>query len=233
MLAGLLACVPLRAGAQAPLWQQDFEQQTPGGRPAGWAYGWGSPGDDLLVISNMRAASGRQSLLLDRMGENEAHSGCFTRLPEVTAGWAVLSWCFLVQGQGHDAAFGIEIREASLKTRVVSIGVGDRRVRLTDANYGNAVGLGQYEGDQWYRVTLWLPTQDGAQKQAWGELEGRDEEGLWKLVGPRQAVPWAGGAPQYGAPMVDTTPGKRNYLLFLDDLRLETRAVGAEGAPPV
>lgn len=218
--------------AEEPLWQQDFEQQIPGERPAKWAYGWGNPGDDLLVISNMRSVSGRQSLLLDRMGENEAHSGCFTRLPEVTSGWAVLSWCFLVEGRGHDACFGVEVRESSLKTRVVAVGVSDRRVRLTDANYGNAVLLGTYQEAAWYRIRLWLPTAAGHQKQAWGQLEARNEEGTWELCAPRQAVPWTGAGPQYGAPMVDTTQGKRGYRLYLDDFRIEVVPLGAEGVPP-
>jgi hypothetical protein len=66
-----------------------------------------------------------------------------------------------------------------------------------------------------------MPTRDGKQKQTWGQLEVRSAEGSWQPAGARESVPYAGTGPTYGALMLDTSPNKRGYLVYMDDFRFE------------
>ena len=209
--------------AEGPLWQANFDAQIPGEQPRGWGHYWGEQGDDLMTVSNMESVSGKNSFLLDRTGTNEAMWGWGVGLPAVTAGTVVLSWCFRVHGRGNDAHFGWEIRYPNGRERVAVVGVGDRGVVLQSGNWQNSVLLGRCEEDTWVRVTLELPTRDGKQTQSFGQLEQRQDDGTWQ-AGERRAVPFVGANPPvYGVLEMNTSPDKRNYLVYMDDFRMEMR----------
>jgi hypothetical protein len=225
LLAGLLpACVTLPAPAASggAVWGHDFEGQLPGTVPKGWQPAWGVRGDDLLVVSNLRAVSGSRSLLLDRWSGTEAtHWGAHAQMPAVRDGWAVLSWAFLVQGAGSDAWFGFEIQGSVPNERIVNVGVFDGIVQFQSGDWKRRELLGRYEEDTWYRVVLRLPTPGGRQTSARGRLLRRDRDGSWLPVGEEIEMPASPPRERLHSFRLITSPGKRGYLLFLDDVRLE------------
>lgn len=212
---------------------QDFEERVPGQSPAGWGGTWGTPGDDLFVISNLRAVSGRQALLLDRTGGNTEMWGIAAVFPDAREGWLRVSFAFLVQGAGNDARFGFEIRERLPSgRRVVALGFGASKVRLTPMSETGAyrsdqsATLGGFDKDVWHRIELWLPTRGTGARRALARLSRYRGEGTWEEVGPPaevSGVPPGDGA-AYGQFMLVLTPGARGYRLFLDDLQVGTAA---------
>ncbi len=225
LLTVLAATAP---AAETPLWAQDFEERLPGQAPAGWGGVWGTPGDDLLVISNLRALRGRQALLLDRTGSNTEMWGTAVVFPDAKEGWLRLSFAFLVQGAGNDARFGFEIRETLPSgRRVTGLGFAASRVQITPMSEAGAylpqqsVSLGGFEKDVWHRVELWLPTPGGGEPRVLGQLSRYVGKGSWDAAGTLVEVP---GTPpantaHYGQFMLVLAPGARGYKLFLDDLQ--------------
>jgi hypothetical protein len=130
---GMLAlCLALLVGADDKVtWTQDFEDRVAGSEPGGWGGKWGTQDDDLLIVSNVRSVSGEKALLLDRTGGNTAMWGVSKSFPDVKEGWIRLSFAFLVEGAGHDARFGFEIREGVPSQRkVAGLRFGGSRVEV-------------------------------------------------------------------------------------------------------
>ena len=222
---------PVRADPPPPpLWQQNFDDQVAGEQPKGWSHSWGEQGDDQFVISNELCLSPKNSFLLDRTGTNVAQWGCVAGLPEITTGWGVLSWCVRVQGAGNDIAAGFEVREPQLKGHFANVGLSGGKVVLKSGDWKSGAMLGAYTADQWYRITLWLPTAEGKQTAVWGRMEARQEDGTWKAVGERLSVPLGDIETKYGALMLTVAPNKRNFKLFAEDFKLVT---GTEDLPPM
>jgi len=164
-LLALLLCLGA-AAAQLP-WKQDFEDRLPGQTPRGWSTAWGTPGDDLLLTSNLRAAGGARSLLLDRQtGEQATMAGYSTRLPNVVERWMTVSVRFLIQGKADSVRFGLELRGANPGDRLVAVGIDGRRVTLATADNKTHAALGEYVEDGWHLLRLWLPTAGGGQAEA-------------------------------------------------------------------
>ena len=208
LLLLLLAAV---AAAQLP-WHQDFEDQLPGQSPRGWSVAWGDPGDDLLLVSNLRALTGAHSLLLDRQsGEQSPMAGYSTRFANAPNRWVAFAVGLLIQGKADSVRFGLELRGANPGDRVLAVGIDGRKVSLTAVAAKESVALGEYEEDGWHRLRLWLPTAGGGQKEAMARLDSRQPGQLCRV--PCQAPPSG-----WGTFMPVTYPGKRGYLLFLDDL---------------
>jgi hypothetical protein len=233
----LLTCLAVvLASAGEPLWRQDFEDRTPGREPGGWGGKWGDQGDDLLIVSNLRALSGKQALLLDRTGDNTAMWGVMTGFPDHREGWVRLSFAFLVQGAGHDARFGFEIREGvPSQRRVAGLGFGGSAVKATPMSESGGylssetVRVGAFEKDVWHRLDLWMPASGNPDRRGAVQLSRYCGNGQWEPVRPPQAFPVV--APPEGRGlgqlMFVSTPGARGYRLFLDDLQLH-----AVPAPP-
>ncbi|NUQ02233.1 MAG: hypothetical protein HUU35_20490 [Armatimonadetes bacterium] len=218
MLALVAAAVV--AGAE-PLWRQEFEGQVPGERPQSWGVGWGDSGDDLLLVSNLRAASGSRSWLLDRTAQNAVTMcGYSTRFVNVAAGWLNLSVSFLVQGKDLNVRLGLEVRGANPGDRLVAVGLNGGAVSFSTPDGKSTAALGEYDEDRWHRVRLWLPTAAGGQEYAVALLERRGRDG-WEPAGPAGRIPARVPASGYGTLMPCTWPGKRGYLLFLDDLTVD------------
>jgi hypothetical protein len=72
-VCSLIMVLALAAGAQE-LRRLDFEGQIPGEAPRSWRHAWGKMNDDLLLITNLQAASGKKSLLLDRVTGTSSES---------------------------------------------------------------------------------------------------------------------------------------------------------------
>lgn len=232
----LLCLAALLAPAGEPLWRQDFEDRTPGREPGGWGGKWGQQEDDLLIVSNLRAVSGKQALLLDRTGDSTAMWGVTTGFPDLREGWLRLSFAFLVQGAGHDARFGFEIREGvPAQRRVAGLSFGGSAVKVTPMSESGghqtaqSVRLGAFEKDAWYRLDLWLPASGNPDRRGAAQLSRYLGDGNWEAAHPPRALPVV-APPEgrgYGQLMFVATPGARGYRLFLDDLQLN-----AVAAPP-
>ncbi|MBI5833688.1 MAG: hypothetical protein HZB16_15415 [Armatimonadetes bacterium] len=207
----MLLMLASAASAQLP-WTQGFEDRLPGQTAQGWSVGWGDPGDDLLLTSNLRAHSGQRSLLLDRQtGEQSPMAGYNTRLPNVAERWLAFSVAFLIQGKADSVRFGFELRGANPGDRSAAVAFDGRRVSLISGDFAHTVPLGEYAEDAWSVLWLWLPTSGGAQTEVLARLGS----------GPLVRVPGKAPASGHGIFMPVTYPGKRGYLLFLDDLRVE------------
>lgn len=232
-MAVALATVGVWGAEPAPRpapWAQDFEDRVPGQAPADWGATWGTPGDDLLLVSNLRAVGGRQALLLDRTGTNTEMWGIATTLPDTREGWLHVSFAFLVQGAGNDARFGFEIRERLPSgRRVVGLGFAASKVAVTPMSEAGAyladqkVTLGAFEKDVWYRLELWLPAAGGPERRLPVSLSRYRGEGAWEEAGALIQVPAVApaGNASYGQFMLVMTPGARGYRLFLDALQAE------------
>lgn len=209
----LLLLLATAASAQLP-WQQDFEDRLPGQVPAGWSLAWGNGGDDLLLTSNLRAASGQRSLLLDRQsGEQSPMGGYSTRYANLADGWLHFQFQLLLWGKADAVRFGFEWRGANPGDRVAVIGVDGRKVTFTSGDFAKSAPLGEVGEDQWATLQLWLPTTGGAQTEAVARLGD----------GPAVHLPAKPPASGHGTFMLVTYPGKRGYMAFLDSLSV-TRA---------
>ncbi|OGV67709.1 MAG: hypothetical protein A3K19_10750 [Lentisphaerae bacterium RIFOXYB12_FULL_65_16] len=224
------ATVTLTAGEPPkPLWTQDFEDRTAGQAPNAWSGIWGKQGDDLLVVSNLRCAGGRNAFLLDRTGDNTEMWGVSTPFPDVKSGWAHFSFAFLVQGAGHDARFGFELREAHPSSRrVVALSFGASKVRAIPMSElggymdSESVRLGGFEKDAWHRLDLWLPASGSTDRRGAAQLLRRVGDDPWEPVDAAQPLPLfpPSGTNAYGLFMLVANPGARGYKLFLDDLQV-------------
>ena len=222
-------CLPyFDAAGQEKLLFQDFEDQTPGGRPDGWRLTWGEMGNDTLAISSLQAATGKQSLLVDRtVGTSATHYGVATDVPDISDGWAKLSFCVYVDGKGDDAQFGFLVRGASpspgeneyIANVAFGSRAGGRNVTISNNNVKQI--LGAYDPQHWYRVTLWLPTVGGGQTEFFGMLESAEADGKWTKMESLQSVPASAPKRHYWRFEFNTTPNKRDYEVFLDNVSWE------------
>lgn len=217
-------CAWAQKKTPVPSWPLTFEGVVPGDTPAGWARAWGDQGDDLVLVSNERAASGVNSMLLDRRNStNESQWGLATKIPAVRSGWGVLSFCMLAQGAGTDLMLGYELRDAtSNRASTVTIGVSKMRIHLAAQGVKKQVPIADLRVDAWQRVTVWLPTVEGRQTQVWAKVENLTD-GEWKPAGELVAIDIQAPSEPMETFMIATWPKKRDYKLFLDDLRLDSR----------
>jgi hypothetical protein len=225
-------CLAILVGAGEKVsWSQGFEDRVAGSEPGGWGGKWGTQGDDQLIVSNLRAVSGQKSLLLDRTGGNTAMWGVSKGLPDVKEGWLHLSFAFLVQGAGHDARFGFEIREGVPSQRkVAGLRFGGSRVEAIPMSESGGylssdrVRLGGFAKGVWHRVDLWLPASGSSDRHGAAQLFQYRGDGKWEPVTLAQPLPVL--APpdgrHYGQLMFVASPGARGYRLFVDDLRVES-----------
>ncbi|HEY3376041.1 MAG TPA: hypothetical protein VGL77_00980 [Armatimonadota bacterium] len=211
---------------------QSFDKQQPGDTPEGWTVTWGEQGDDMLTISNQRAASKPNCLLLDRKtGTNTKAWQCAHMLPAVADGVAVLSFAFLVQGAGNDAVFEIECRP-SPGERGASIQIANRKVSAFFRTGGKSCTLGECLEDRWYRVELRLPTKGGQQHSAAFTLQAQTDAGKWETVDGTKTLTMTPPQGQYGMLLLHAVQDKRNSQLFFDDLRFGQVTVKTDVAPP-
>jgi len=225
----LILLLAAAAGAEELL-HQGFEDRVPGETPSGWRHAWGNKADDLLIVSNVQSAAGRQALLLDR-GENTAQWGAQTALPAIDRGWLALSFAFRVEGKGDRAHFGIELRNGTKRALALSF----RFSRLTvvtklpkaPAKWKGG-SLGAYRENQWYRVRLWLPGRSLPTAIARAQLERATRAG-WEAAGP--AVPVACDLARRPNPllMLCLAPGRTGFRLYLDELTCASSAPAQQG----
>lgn len=211
-------------------WEQNFDIQISGQKPEKWCRAWGTKDDDQLIVSNLQAISGKNSLLLDRKtGLNQHMWGVALRFPHVNSPQFTLSFCFLIEGTGNEACFSFEIRGADANTdRVVTLSVRNRNVYLITNNKSvknrkkKSVLLGKYEPGEWYRVKLILPTSGKLNLKAYGSLYSYKKENIVTENSP-QSVDINLPKKKYGILMLNTAPGKRNYRLFIDDIVIQEK----------
>ena len=225
----LILLLATAAGAEEPL-HQHFEDRVPGERPSGWRHAWGDKADDLLIVSNLQSAAGRQALLLDR-AENTAQWGAQTGLPTIDHGWLALSFAFRVEGKGDRAHFGIELRNGTTRALAMSFRFSHLTVvtKLPKApKEWKGGSLGSYRESKWYRVRLWLPSRSLPQAIARAQLESATATN-WEAVDP--AVPVACELAQRPSPllMLCLSPGRTGFRLYLDEL-VCSREAPAQGA---
>ena len=227
---GALCSSPYDADAQVtnespPLLRQDFESEIPGRRPTGWRPTWGDMGDDTLTVSVLRAQAGKKSLLLDRtIGTHAPMYGVGVDLPDVTGDWAMLTFSLYVEGRGSDAVFGFLVRgdmgNEYLAQVAIGSSAGGRTVTIstTAQESGPQRMLGTYEPSKWYRITLWLPTRGGNQNEMFSMLEIMNSNGQWKSISAPQSLPARPPKQRFWRFELGTSPGKRNYEVFLDEV---------------
>jgi len=213
------------AGAVKPLVSQSFDGQIPGDFPDGWHKFWGDQGDDLVAVSNIHSASGKNSLMLDReTGANMAQWGFGRAFPDIKSGWCVISFAFLVDGAGSNTAIGIEIRPAGGPfERCLSAGIGRLKVDINSPDWSHKTEVGSYEPGKWQRLTLWTPTREDKQTAAYAVLETQDRSGEWKISGPAATVPARPFDKEYGYLLVNVAPNTRGFKLYIDDVTVEQR----------
>ncbi len=233
ILLVLFGTVLISVAADKPLWSQGFENRVAGQPPVGWGTQWGTIGDDLVIVSNLRAVSGDKALLIDRTGDNTAMWGMATGFPGVKEGWVRLSCAFLIQGAGFDARFGFEIREAfPAQRKIAGLRFGGSRLSVIPMSEVGAyldkqgVPLGRFDKDVWYRVDLWLPAVGSSDRRGAAQMLRYQGNGQWEPLGPAQPVPVVAPAATsgYGQLMYVATPGARGYRLFLDDVQTTAEA---------
>jgi hypothetical protein len=214
----------LAQATPAPGLTQNFDEQIPGDAPSGWIKLWGNQGDDQFTITNIKAVSGKNSLLLDRQsGTNVAQWGFGRPLPTIDDGWYVTQFDFNVDGAGSDIDAGFELRaKGGGNERACVLGLSGLSVGLSSGDWKQKVVLGQIVPGTWYRVTLWTPTTNGKQTAAYATLESQDS-GQWKPVGTAQNVPATVPVGDYGFLEVNTVTSKRNFRVYIDDLSVQQR----------
>ncbi len=225
-----MLCLPyFDAAGQDKLLFQDFEDQTPGGRPDGWRLTWGEMGDDTLTVSSLQAAAGKQSLLLDRtQGTSAKMYGIATDVPDISDGWAKLSFCVYVDGKGDDAQLGFLVRGdgdgPGVNEFIAFVGFGSnaggRNVTISTINNAKKI-LGTYDPQHWYRVTLWLPTVGGGQTEFAGMLESAEADGKWSNIGSLESLPTNPPKRHYWRFEFNSIPNKRDYEVFVDNVSWE------------
>ncbi|MCY3021332.1 MAG: hypothetical protein NTW87_20145 [Planctomycetota bacterium] len=214
---------------------QDFESQTPGESPKDWYSSWGKHGDDLLIVSNLQAAGGKQSLLLDRTGQLIEFGGWTTAFPGASEGWLQLSIAFRVEGAGSAAQFGIEIRAAvsDAGRRVLGLSFGECAVKTIPMNEAGTNAsdkeakpevVGTFDRDVWYRIDVLLPSRSVGPAQGQVTLQRRKSPDGWEQVGTPVRCKIFPPAAGYGPLMLVPAPDSRGYKLFLDDIRTEQSA---------
>ncbi len=196
------------ADAKDVLVHFDFEDQIPGEQPQGWRLNWGHIGDDLFMISNLRAAGGRQSMVLDKRGTNTAHWGFGTLLPQIKSGWLLVSFSFLIEGR--EADFSIEFQNGNTNA-----------MRWQFANNIFSAGRHRYDPGKWYRVRVWLPGPDRPDATAWMQMERRTQEGGYEPVGKAVKVLCAVARNANPHWRINPSPGHRNYRVFFDEVSFE------------
>ena len=207
------------------LMHQDFEAGVPGTSRSGWQHTWGQKDDDLLIISNVQAASGEQALLLNR-AHNTAQWGAQKSLPAIDKGWLFLSVAFRVEGKGDRAHFGVELRNGNNRALALSfrfgrVSVATKLPAIPTERAGG--GLGLFAEDRWYRVCLWLPSRALPKADGRARLERRTGDG-WAAVG--QDVRVACDLARKASPlaMLCLSPGRTGFRLYLDDLLCEKKS---------
>lgn len=222
--AVILGMMGIAHAADTPVWQENFEKSVPGDAVKGWNKSWGEQGDDAFVVSNEVAASGEKSLLFDRTtGTNTKMWGFSTRLPDIQKDWAVFSTCLYIQGAGNDANLSFEIRDIKSRAEsLASFSFLNKKFTFFSGDRKSRVDLGEYKPQTWYRVTLWMPTKEGDQKQAYAKLEESDGKGGWQ-AGTLQSVPGVAPENGYGILMLVVPKDKRNFRVFMDDFQLASQ----------
>ncbi len=218
----------MAAGAEppagdAPVWRQDFESALPGQLPRGWSRHWGQAGDDLMLVTNLHAAQGKQCLLIDRStGTNPEMWGGATEFPDPPGAWRELSFCFMIEGRGDDARFGIDLRGRRTNTeRILSWGFGANRVSLSACKPPAGADKvkspsAEYRPGVWYRVRVWLSAAKPAKGEAWAMLEEREGADGWRTVYPPVCLPITPPRQEWGILMVNVGPQHRGLNVYLD-----------------
>ena len=180
-----VVCGCLNTAMAEPILHFGFDDEMPGSKPRKWEVLGGGIGTNLAYISNMEWVSPRQCLVID--GSAGLLVGA-SEVNKITNGWAVISFCFKLQGSGADVgglSFRVTDRATNRPPAVVgsTVYLGFKTVRLGTAQLGN------WEKDRWHRVVLWFPTQGGQQQTAHGLLQRQKPDLTWETVGKRESIP--------------------------------------------
>mgnify|MGYP001613232172 CR=1 FL=1 len=205
-----------------------FEDQTAGEVPRGWSRMWGKQGDDLVLISNIKAADGKNSMLIDR-GSHTAQWGAGAKLPDFDSGWLRVAFWFLVDGDadGPRARFGLLIRnQFSPSTVDTALRVGFHAGRIRFYSRRGCAGQKNYRRDHWYRVTLWWPAAAGDETKgdAWVCMQRLAQGGAEPVGEPLRVVDCipARKGRQAAVLQLTTYPGKahNNFKVYFDEFEI-------------
>ncbi len=199
--------------------KQDFEDQVPGSLPRGWGKAWGKQEEDLFMVSSEKAFSGSRSMVVDRLSpESTKMWGLSRTFPDFKSGIIKLSFHFLVIGPGNRACFSFELRGAAANTdRLAALLFKDRKI--IPRSYAKSVKrrdrsiLGRYASGQWYRISLSFPATPADGDKLIAELTPLKPFGKTAVL----KLPMKFPQRKYGILMLNTSPGKNGYKLFIDD----------------
>ncbi|MCF7855683.1 MAG: hypothetical protein K9N51_12855 [Candidatus Pacebacteria bacterium] len=214
--------------AKTLVWEDDFEERLPGQLPKGWSRYWGEQGDDQALVSNINVLEGKRCLLLDRRtGTNKSQWGLCRPFPDIPKGRAVLEIPFLIHGKGNDVRFCFDIRgEKTINEHLILFSFWEKRLSFSakmaeGKKFGRGIVLGENVHDHWHKLVIHLVARDSG--KGGGKLKvalyKKDGKG-WKLVKLAEKDGVVPPRKRYGLIMLNTLPYKRNYLVYLDHLRL-------------
>lgn len=202
----------------------DFEQQVPGQSPTGWSHAWGNQNDDQVLVSNLRSASGKNAMLIDRLtSTNTSQWGMATYLPKITNGWLYLSFAFCIEGAGTQAHLGMEFRNGGKR----ATGGGFRFNHVSFYTYAKDVpeelqkaDLGDYKPNKWYQLAFCLPGP-GEERTTYVQLSEYLPDGSTCLLQKPQA--FVCDVLHKSAPSIffNIAQGKRGVRFFFDDFSYE------------
>lgn len=210
----LLCCCAISVGTAAaddtPLLTQDFEDQVAGQSPRGWSKAWGNQAQDVLMISSEAAASGRNSMLLERSSDSGgAMWGLSHDVPPVASGKIRIEFKFRAVGAGDAAQWRLELRGHLENTeRLLSISAQNLQL------FAGGKKLGEYQSGRWYRLTLTMPIRPEDVKTAVVELSEASSGRLLGTIEPSYRFP----RNRIGSIQI-ILGNQGEYQLFIDDLK--------------
>jgi hypothetical protein len=210
-----------------PAYAEDFEGYLPGQLPNGWSVKWGKPPEDEVIgVTNERAASGKRALVIERRMDGQyAYGFDFHKRLAGAEDWVEVRYAFMTRGSALDAGFSFYLRSnwptnanvlevRQTKGRFMLIPKTGTRKQRRD----NRPRLGDYESGRWFRVTLWAPLGKASGEMALARLERLRPDGRWEPTGARARTRVKIPDP-FGHLFFIPPPGAR---LYVDDVRIVT-----------
>lgn len=217
--------IPARApaGEDAPaaapegevvLLHHDFEDAVPGTAPAHWRKAWGTQADDRFVVTNEQAVHGDQALLIEHT-DHPGQWGLALAFPkDLKKDERVhLSFAFRLEGAG--AHYGVELRDANGKDRLLSFGFKNGRIEYWRGK--KRIRTGDIRADTWYAVDIVTPAptaDDTAQAEARVTLTN-GETGETAEARPFWKTP-----AQWGRLYLNLPPNAKPFRLYVDAVKI-------------
>ncbi len=188
-----------RLAAAAPVWQQGFEDQVPGQLPQGLPVSWGDATDTIIAVSNLTAASGERSLLVDRtVGGSKAAFKLSRVVNNPGSAWGLFQFAIRIDGAAATSRLTVEfgpMHPNPVAKFVFSLrGWGPQiylypnvRGATWDENWRAKQVVCDWHRGVWQRLSLAFPVAAPVNEVS-AAVEQRDGDG-WRALGGPTTVP--------------------------------------------